>query len=98
MPPRRPSVAPDVQVEKSAIDLVAFLFTAFVLLIAFTCIFHFTLGTYLPEFATLPHAFFTVILGLSSVWEPMHWCGADASEHPNTPRMRARTSLMAEPA
>ena len=64
-------------VEKSAWDLIAFFSTSFVILIAFTCIFHFTLGTYLPEFATLTYAFFTVILGLSSVWEPSHWYDAD---------------------
>ena len=41
-------------VERSAVDLLAFLGTSLVILVAFTCIFHFTLGTYLPEFATLP--------------------------------------------
>ena len=40
-------------VEKSAVDLLAFLGTALVVLCAFTCIFHFTLGTYLRELATL---------------------------------------------
>ena len=64
-------------VEKSALDLLAFVASATVILIAFTSIFHFTLGTYLPEFATLSYAFFTVILGLSSVWEPSHWYNSD---------------------
>ena len=64
-------------VEKSAVDLLSFVRAAAVILAAFTCIFHFTLGAYLPEFATLPYAFFTVVLGLSSVWEAAHWYDAD---------------------
>ena len=64
-------------VEKSALDLLAFVGAAAVILVAFTCIFHFTLGTYLIEFATLTYAFYTVIMGLSSVWEPHNWYNAD---------------------
>ena len=64
-------------VENAAWDLLAFFATSTVIIFAFTAIFHFTLGSYLNEFATLPHAFYTVILGLSSVWEPAHWYEAD---------------------
>eukprot|EP00327_Prymnesium_parvum_P016259 CAMPEP_0113229886 /NCGR_PEP_ID=MMETSP0008_2-20120614/596_1 /TAXON_ID=97485 /ORGANISM="Prymnesium parvum" /LENGTH=606 /DNA_ID=CAMNT_0000076445 /DNA_START=231 /DNA_END=2051 /DNA_ORIENTATION=- /assembly_acc=CAM_ASM_000153 len=58
-------------------DLVAFVVIAGVILLGFTALFHFTLGTYLREFSRIDNSLYMVMLGLSAVWEPYEWYVAD---------------------
>ncbi len=54
-------------------DVLVFLAMALFIVAAFTIFFSFTLGAYFVEFSSLANSLYTVLLGISALWDPAKW-------------------------